>query len=72
MLVEFEIEWLSEGLKISEKAKGVLSYYSDDNRIIRMARIGDKTLAVTDEMGTVLYFLPIFKLFIDTSVRLSM
>eukprot|EP01016_Furgasonia_blochmanni_P022356 TRINITY_DN24386_c0_g1_i1.p1 TRINITY_DN24386_c0_g1~~TRINITY_DN24386_c0_g1_i1.p1 ORF type:complete len:291 (+),score=52.47 TRINITY_DN24386_c0_g1_i1:64-936(+) len=56
LFVEFDIEWISDGIKISDKTKGVGAHYSDDNRVIRMVRIGDKTLAVTDEMGTIRLF----------------
>ena len=34
-------------------SQGVQSYYTDDNKIQKMIRIGENTLAVTDEMGTV-------------------
>ena len=52
--VEFDIEWASNGLQIHEKTKGVLPFYQDDNRIIKMIRVGENTLIVSDEMGTVI------------------
>lgn len=45
--VEFEVEWCSDGIKLSDKAKGVHSCYSDENRIIKITQIGERTIAVS-------------------------
>lgn len=44
--MEFDIEWCSDGIKLSEKAKGVHSCYSDENRIIKITQLGEKSIAV--------------------------
>ena len=36
IFVEHDVEWCSDGIKVSEKTKGIHSYYSDDNRIIKI------------------------------------
>jgi len=50
--------------------KGVQSYYTDDNKIQKMIRIGENTLAVTDEMGTVniYFFQPNIHLIVDSII----
>jgi hypothetical protein len=49
--VEFAHEWISNGLKISNKSVEI--YYPGDNNIQKLALIGNKTLLSTDDMGTV-------------------
>ncbi|CAD8183513.1 unnamed protein product [Paramecium pentaurelia] len=56
MHMEFDLEWCSDGIKLAEKAKGVHSCYTDENRIHKITLIGDKSMAVTDDMGTIRIF----------------
>eukprot|EP01017_Pseudomicrothorax_dubius_P037624 TRINITY_DN5539_c0_g2_i1.p1 TRINITY_DN5539_c0_g2~~TRINITY_DN5539_c0_g2_i1.p1 ORF type:complete len:232 (-),score=44.56 TRINITY_DN5539_c0_g2_i1:91-786(-) len=55
-LVEFDLEWMSDGLQISEKTKSAVAYYNEDNKIMRLLKLGDRTLVVTDEIGTIRLF----------------
>lgn len=56
MYVEFDMEWCNDGIKLAEKAKGVHSCYTDENRILKITPIGEKSIAVSDEMGTLRIF----------------
>jgi hypothetical protein len=49
--VEFTHEWQSDGLSISNK--GIEHYYPGNNGIQKLTLIQNKTLLVTDDMGTV-------------------
>jgi len=40
------LEWCSDGIKLAERAKGVHSCYTDENRILKIAPIGEKSIAV--------------------------
>lgn len=51
--VEMDLEWCSDGLKASEKIKGIHSFYPEENPFLKVAKLGEKTIVVTDEMGTV-------------------
>ncbi|EGR29518.1 PH domain protein [Ichthyophthirius multifiliis] len=53
--IEHDVEWCSDGIKISEKTKGVHSYYNDENKILKITPIKN-CIAVTDEMGTIRIF----------------
>lgn len=53
---EFDLEWCSDGIKMAEKAKGVHSCYTDENRITKITIISENSIAVTDEMGTIRIF----------------
>ena len=46
----------NEGIKVSEKTKGVHNHYNDENKILKVCPIGENTIAVTDEMGTIRLF----------------
>lgn len=46
MHMEFDLEWCSDGIKLAEKAKGVHSCYTDDNKIRKITLIGEKSMAV--------------------------
>ena len=59
--MEHDAEWCSDGIKVSEKTKGVSLHYDQKNKILKMATIGDKSLVVTDEM---VYFIIIIKIYI--------
>ena len=48
--MEHDAEWCSDGIKVSEKTKGVHTYYSDANKILKIATIGERSIVVTDEM----------------------
>ncbi|KAL4497254.1 hypothetical protein ABPG72_011189 [Tetrahymena utriculariae] len=55
--VEFNLEWCTDGIKVSPNMKGVLhTYYSDENSILKVQKIGDRQIAVTDEMGSIRLF----------------
>jgi hypothetical protein len=62
--IEFDIEWCSDGIKTSEKIKGIHSFYSEENPFLKVVRLGEKTIVVTDEMGTVYYIIFFFFLII--------
>ncbi len=51
--IEFDVVWVSDGIKTSEKAKGVQDSYDDSNRVMKMCVVGEngKTLVVTDEVN---------------------
>jgi len=36
IFVEHDVDWVSDGIKISEKTKGMHNYYSDENRILKL------------------------------------
>ncbi len=54
--MEYDIEWCSDGIKVTEKTKGINTYYSDENKILKVVKISDKSIAVTDQMGTIRLF----------------
>ena len=43
---EFDLEWCSDGIKMAEKAKGVHSCYTDENRITKITIISENSIAV--------------------------
>jgi len=45
----------SDGIQIHEKASGIQQFYSEDNRILKVVRVQEKALIVTDEMGSVTF-----------------
>lgn len=53
LAIDFDIEWVSEGIKISEKRRGLDPWYKEDNVVTNLVRAGDHTLIATDEIGTV-------------------
>jgi hypothetical protein len=53
--IDQEVEWVAEGLKISDKSKGILPYYQE-NKINQVIRINDNNILVTDKMGTLRIF----------------
>lgn len=50
------VEWISEGLKISEKRRGLDDYYTEENKVTWLVRAGRKSLIATDQIGTVKSF----------------
>jgi hypothetical protein len=57
LAIEFEMEWVSDGIKLSEKTAELDKFCEEDNNFRCMAKIGDRSLVVTDEIGTVVYSL---------------
>ena len=53
LAIDFDIEWVSEGIKISEKRRGLDPWYKEDNTVTCLVRAGSRTLIATDEIGTV-------------------
>jgi hypothetical protein len=53
-VINFELEWLGEGLKSSNSLKGVQSFYNQNNKIVQIAKIiGRPVVAVGDEIGSI-------------------
>jgi len=44
----FDIEWCSDGIKIHKKTKGLLQFYSEENKILKMQKLDEAHIAVTD------------------------
>lgn len=55
LAIEFEMEWVSDGIKLSEKTAELDKYCEEDNNFRCMAKVGESSLVVTDEIGTVAY-----------------
>ena len=70
--VEMDLEWCSDGLKASEKIKGIDPFYSTENPFLKVVKLGEKTIAVTDEMGTVNIFYLIHKNSINFLILFSL
>ena len=49
-LIDKEVEWCSDSIKIAEKTKGVLKYYNDENQFFKMVAIKNNTNVITDKM----------------------
>lgn len=56
LAIDFDVEWVSEGIKISEKRRGLDPWYKEDNIVTNLVRAGESTLIATDEIGTVSHF----------------
>lgn len=56
IFIEHDVEWQSDGIKISEKTKGIHNFFSDENKILQITMLGKDAIAVTDEMGTIRIF----------------
>ena len=55
--IDFELEWLGEGLKSSSALKGIDYFYTHDNKITQIAKVvGMPVVAVGDELGTIRVF----------------
>jgi len=55
--INFELEWLGEGLKSSNTLKGVHAFYNQNNKIVKIAKvIGRPIVAIGDEIGTIRLF----------------
>ena len=52
--IDFEIEWLGDGLRTYARLKGVRHQYNSNNRIIHAKKLlGKPVVAITDEVGTI-------------------
>lgn len=47
------IEWMGDGFHLNEKRKFIGSSYNEDSEIVNIIKIGERALAVSDELGTV-------------------
>lgn len=55
--IDFELEWLGEGLRSYSNLKGVQTWYNQSNRIKQIAKvIGRPIVVVGDELGTIRLF----------------
>jgi WD40 repeat protein len=55
--VDFELEWLGEGLRSYSQLKGIHYWYSQSNKITQICKvIGRPIVAVGDELGTIRLF----------------
>ena len=54
--VIYDIEWISDGLKISENRIGLDPCYTEENKVMKLSRVGQRSLIATDEIGTVIIF----------------
>jgi len=50
-----EKEWVSDGIMLMKSTAGIKSHYQGV-KITKMARIGEKAIVVTDDMGTIRIF----------------
>lgn len=56
LAIDFDMEWVSDGIKLSEKTAELDKYCEEDNNFRCMVKAGKRSLIVTDEIGTVVYF----------------
>ena len=54
--VEYDIEWMSDGLKTSENRIGLDPCYTEENMIMKLSRVGRQSLIAADEIGTIRLF----------------
>lgn len=55
--VDFELEWLNEGLRTSPMIKGIRPQFSTTNKIVQIKKIlGRPIVVVADEIGTIRLF----------------
>jgi len=55
--IDFELEWLGEGLRSYSNLKGIHTWYSQSNRIRQITKvIGRPIVVVGDELGTIRLF----------------
>lgn len=53
LAIDFDMEWVSDGIKLSEKTAELDKYCEEDNNFRCMVKAGERSLIVTDEIGTV-------------------
>lgn len=46
-------EWIRDGLKISSKTQILSNFFSNENKIVDIARVGSRAVIVSDDLGTV-------------------
>ena len=51
--IGYDAEWIGEGLKISEKRRGLDDYYTEENKVTWLVRAGKSSLIACDQIGTV-------------------
>jgi hypothetical protein len=56
LAIDFDLEWVSEGIKLSEKTAGLDEWCEEDNKFTCLVRAGSRSLIATDEIGTVVPF----------------
>ena len=61
--LKHNVEWISDGLKISENIRGIAPCYTEDNEITCLVRVGTNSMIASDQIGTVSFCL--FLLFFD-------
>lgn len=49
-------EWISEGLKISDKRRGLDPNYTEENNVTCLVRAGHKSIIAADQIGTIRIF----------------
>jgi hypothetical protein len=54
--LKYDVEWISEGLKTSEKIRGLAPCYTEDNEITCLVRVGQRSMIAADQIGTVSLF----------------
>jgi len=53
---KYDVEWIGDGLKISEKIRGLAQSYTEDNDTTCLVRAGRRSLIASDQIGTVIIF----------------
>lgn len=51
--LKHNVEWISDGLKISEKIRGIAPCYTQENEVTCLVRVGHRSMIVVDQIGTV-------------------
>ena len=55
--IDFDLEWLGEGLRTYSPLEGVRNQYSNDNKIMNIVKLAGKPIvAIGDELGTIRLF----------------
>ena len=55
--IDFELEWLGDGLRTYPRVKGLRNQYNQSNTIVNIKKIyGKPIVAVTDQIGTIRFF----------------
>lgn len=56
-VIDFDLEWLGEGLRTYSAIENVRKHYSADNKILSIVKLpGKPIIAVGDEVGTVRFY----------------
>jgi len=50
------IEWISEGFKISDKRRGIDPFYTEENNVTCLVRAGRRSIIAADQIGTIRIF----------------